>query len=377
MKRALGLMLLLAAAACGGAGAKSGLAKLSDADRARAALEGKDAQVLAPQVFAEGDQALRAAREAEKAGDREAAELYAERAVASYQHAVMLARLARATEARTLSEDALAKKSDEVTRFSAARLAAEREADDLERQIKIQREAIAPTASGPADPAREKARLVAAHSLAVQARLLCSAARLVSDKAPGLTEAETATGDLEKKLASLGPKEAAPIDAASRARAACLGALTKARRASASPDPDAADTLFGELSRSADPKSPERLAPSRDERGIVVTLHGVFKGEALTPEATATLKDLGRVAAAHPTFSVQVVVHDAAAPSANEASADARRGDAVAKALHDGGASSAKTKVEQAGARIPLFDPADAKRREKNARIDVVFVSAS
>ena len=54
--------------------------------------------------------------------------------------------------------------------------------------------------SGPADPEREKARLVAAQSLATQARLLCSAARLVSDKAPGLSEAETQLADLEKKV---------------------------------------------------------------------------------------------------------------------------------------------------------------------------------
>ena len=77
----------------------------------------------------------------------------------------------------------------------------------------------------------------------------------------------------------------------------------------------------------------------------------------------------------HPTFAVQVVVHDAAPPSAAESTADARRGEAVVKALHDGGA--AKTKIEQAGARGPLFDPSDAKRREKNARVEIVFVSAS
>lgn len=360
----------LALAACGGAGAESPLARVSEADRARAALEGKDAQVLAPQAFAEGDQALKAAREAEKAGDHEAAELYAERALAAYQHAVALARLARATDERTQAADALAKKSDEAARFGAARVAAEREADDLDRQLKIQREAIPPAASGPADPAREKARAVAAQSLAMQARLLCSAARLVSDKAPGLAEAEAAVTELEKKLDA----KPAPIDAASRARAGCLGALTKARRAGPSPDPDAADTLLGELSRAADPKSAFDLAPSRDERGVMVTLQGLFKGDALTPDGATALKELGRVAAAHPTFAVQIVVHDA---NASETSGDAKRGDAVAKALHEGGATAAKTKVEHAGTRAPLFDPADAKRRAKNARVEIVFVSAS
>ena len=366
-----GLVLGLAVAACGGAGAQSAISRVTEADRARAALEGKDAQVLAPQAFAEGDQALKAAREAEKAGDKEGADLYAEHALAAYQHAVSLARLSRATEEQAKAQEALAKKNEEAQRFGAARVAAERDADDLDRQLKIQREAIPPSASGSADPAREKARTVAAHSLALQARLLCSAARLVSDKAPGLAEAETAVNDLEKKLDA----KPAPIDAASRARAACLGALTKARRTGTNADSDATDTLLGELSRAADPKSPFDLAPSRDERGVVVTLRGLFKGDSLTSEATNALQELGRVAAAHPTFAVQVVVHDAAPPSAAESTADARRGEAVVKALHDGGA--AKTKIEQAGARGPLFDPSDAKRRERNARVEIVFVSAS
>jgi outer membrane protein OmpA-like peptidoglycan-associated protein len=199
----------------------------------------------------------------------------------------------------------------------------------------------------------------------------------VSDKAPGLAEAETAAADLEKKLAS-DPKPA-PIDAASRARAACLAALTKARRSTGGTDSDASDSLLGELSKSTDANATHTvdLAPARDERGVVVTLRSIFKGENLTPEAEATLKDLGRVSSAHPSFGVQVVIHDASTPSTNESALDAKHGDAVAKALTDAGAASAKLKVEQAGARSPLFDPADAKRRDKNARVEVVFVSAS
>ena len=371
--RSFGLLAACALVACGGAGAQSGIARVTEADRARAALEGKDAQTLAPQAFAEGDQALKAAREAEKAGDPEAADLLAERALAAYQHAIAVARLARATDEQAQASDVLGKKLEEAQRFGAARKSAEREADDLDRQLKIAREAIQPQASGPADPARERARVVAAQSLATQARLLCSAARLVSDKAPGLGEAETQLSELEKKLGAA----PAPIDAAARARAACLGALTKARRAGANPDTDAPDTLLGELSRAADPKSPFDLAPARDERGVVVTLHGLFKGDALTTDATTALKELGRVAAAHPAFGVQIVIHDATPPSSAESSADTKRGEAVTKALTEGGAAAGKTKVEQAGARAPLFDPTDAKRRDKNARVEIVFVSAS
>jgi flagellar motor protein MotB len=370
--------LLALAIGCGGAGAST-VVKVSEAERTRAGLQGRDAQTLAPQAFAEADQALRAAKEAERAGDTAAAELHAERAVAAYQHAVALARLARATDEALQAKEALARAVEQAQRYGAARKAAEREADDLEKQLKVAREAERPGSSGPADPDRERARLVAAQSLATQARLLCSAARLVSPQAPGLAEAETAAADLEKKLEA-SPRPA-PIDAAGRVRAACLTALTKARRAG-TPDSDQADALLGELSRSTDPKakSTTDLAPSRDERGVVVTLRSLFpagKTEKLTTEGETALKDLGRIAAAHPTFSVQVVIHDAATPSAADVALDKKRGEAITKALAEGGASSAKTKVEQAGARAPVFDPADTKRREKNARVEIVFVGGS
>jgi outer membrane protein OmpA-like peptidoglycan-associated protein len=341
----------------------------------RTSLQGRDAQTLAPQPFAEAEQALARAKAADKAGDALAAELHAEHAVAAYQHAIALARLARATEEETASSAALARAVEEAQRYAAARKAAEREADDLDKQLKIAREAERPGASGPVDPERERARLVAAQSLVVQARLLCSAARLVSAQAPGLAEAENAVADLEKKL-DAAPKPA-PIDAAGRARAGCLTALTKARRAGAEGS-DQADALLGELSRAADPKAKTTLdlAPTRDERGVVVTLRSIFKGDRLSPEGETALKDLGRIASAHPSFGVQVVLHDASAASADTSLAK-RRGETIAKALADGGASPAKTKVEHAGARAPVVDPSDAARRDRNARVEVVFVTGS
>jgi flagellar motor protein MotB len=372
MRRGLAIGIACLAIACGGA-ATSTVAKVSEAERTRASLQGRDAQQLAPQAFAEAEQALLAAKDAERAGDHTAAELHAERAVAAYQRAIAIARLARATEEETSAKEALAQAIERGERYAAARKAAEREADDLDKQLKVAREAERPAASAPADPDRERARLVAARALATQARLLCSAARLVSPQAPGLAEAEAAATELEKKLEA-SPKPA-PIDAAGRARVACLAALTKARRANTG-DPDQADALLGELSRASEAKAKAgvELVPSRDERGVVVTMRSLFKGDALLPEAKTTLEELGRVAAAHPTFGVQVVIHAAKPPSAAEAAADKKRGDAIAKVLVDAGANADKTKVELAGARAPVFDPDDAKRRHKNARVEIVFV---
>lgn len=348
--------------------------RVADAERTRAALAGKDAQTLAPQAFAEADEALRAAKEADAKGDSTAAELQSERALAAYQHATAVARLARAKEDEIAAKAALGKAAEQAERYGAARRSAEREADDLDKQLKIAREAQSPAASGAADPEREKARLVAAQSLATQARLLCSAARLVSEKAPGLAEAEAAVTDLEKKLEAA-PRPA-PIDLAGRARASCLSALTKARRAG-TPENDPADALLGELSRSrvAVVEGAEKstdLAPARDERGVVVTMRGLFQGDKLSNGAAETLKELGRVAAAHPDFAVQVVMHAATAPGANDAAAEKKRGETVTKALADAGAK--RTQLELAGARTPVFDPADTKRRAQNARVEIVFV---
>ena len=340
----------------------------------RAGLREKgDTSSLAPQVFAAAEEELKLAKAAQAQGDTATAELHADRALASYNHAIAVARLARATREEASASEALAKATKEANDFAAQRKAVDHEADDLEKKLRVARDAQLPPSSGAADPERERARVVAAQSLVTQARLLCGAARLVSPQAPGLAEADTAVTTLEKQIEA--GKTALTIDPAARARAACLASLTKARRP-ATTDGDRTDTLLAELSQAGDPKRKANdYTPLRDERGVVVTIRSAFKGDKLAAETESSLKDLGRVAAAHPTFAVQVVLHDAHAPNAAEAAANQKRGEAAAKALVDGGATATKVKVEQAGARAPLVDPRDAQRRERNARVDVVFVS--
>ena len=369
----LGLSLALLAG-CAGANT-SGLARVNEADRMRGGLVGHDVEKLAPQAFAIADQELKLAKEAQAKDDAPSAELYAERALAAYGHAIALARLARATQEEAAANEALAKATAEASAYATQRKAVDHEADDLEKKLRVAREAQLPLASGTADPERERARVVAAHSLVVQARLLCSAARLVSAQAPGLPEAETAVSSLEKQID--GGKSPVAIDPAARARVGCLSSLTKARRPSTS-DVDKTDALLAELTQARDPKkgAAADLTPSRDERGVVVTMRSIFKADKLSTEAEGSLKDLGRVAAAHPTFAVQVVLHDATTPSAAETSANQKRGEAIAKALADGGLAAVKVKVEQAGARAPVVDPKDPRHRERNARVEIVFVGA-
>jgi hypothetical protein len=114
--------------------------------------------------------------------------------------------------------------------------------------------------------------------------------------------------------------------------------------------------------------------PARDERGVVVTLREAFRGVELTEAASARLQELGRVAAAHPRFAVQLVVHDAMAIASDGDSADSKRAAAAVQALVRGGVSDSRLRAEIAGSRLPVVDPSDTKARGRNERLDVVFV---
>ncbi|MEO6572496.1 MAG: hypothetical protein ABIP89_01565 [Polyangiaceae bacterium] len=369
MPRTLAILALvapIASAGCGGAQHPSGSA-MGDMDRARTSPGAREGAELAPQTYGAAEDARKRAHAAADAGDDIAAGLYAERALAGYQHALIQARLARATVAEGEAASALSNADNEARKTTQARTAIDREGDELDKKLKIARETLAPSPSGPADPTREAARLVAARALAVQARLLCGAARLLSPTLPNLTDSEKDLAELEKKLES-SPKPA-PIDPAARARSACLSVLTRARRGAEKASVGQADGLLTELSATG------AWAPTHDERGVVVTLRDAFKGAALTPAADTKLKELGRVLAAHPGFAVQVVLHDAAPPTAQETATDAQRAEASVKAIASGAGSADKVKAEIAGARSPIVDPSDTRHRARNARMDVVFVT--
>ena len=197
---------------------------------------------------------------------------------------------------------------------------------------------------------------------------LCGAAHLIADGARGLSDADEEVRHAEERVAkSAGP---APIEEAATARARCLDVLTRARRALGD-DASGADSLLAELS-AAGGWDPARC----DERGVVVTLRGGVRGGAeVTPEATAKMKELGRVAAAHPTFAVQLVVHDAQTPAPQDPT-DRKRAQAAAQALLAGGAGASRVRQELVGARIPVVEPSDPTTRGRNERLDVVFVNS-
>jgi hypothetical protein len=299
-----------------------------------------------------------------------AATLHAQRALAAYTHALVVGRLARAATEQADAQKALDDTTTQDQTVEASRAQLEHDAQDLEQRLRIARDRLMPAASATAPADREAARQVAARSMAVEARLLCDAAQLVTADAAGsagLPDAVAEVGKLEDRLAK--GASPAPIDDAARTRARCLEVLTRARRA-AGDDAGAADTLLAELSASGG------WAPARDERGVVVTLHDPFQGAALSTDTASRLKELGRVASAHPGFALQVVVHDAQPPRPKDAT-DGKRADAATQALVAGGAASGKLQTELAGARAPLVDPADGKARPPNERLDVVFIASA
>jgi flagellar motor protein MotB len=351
-------------AACGGAPIHA--AALGEAERVRLSPGAREGAELAPETYARAEQERELARRADASGDEVGSALHAERAIAAYGHALVVARLARAG-----TELADAKKSLDDARaqgqmLDASRAKLDEDAAELEKRLQIARERLLPAPSAATSGEREAARLSAARSLAVEARLLCSAASLVASDAAGLAETAADVAKLEQRLKDRARAQPAPIDDATRVRALCLDVLTRARR-TAGGDDGRTDALLSELSASG------AWEPARDERGVVVTLRGLFRGARLTDGGMSKLKELGHIAAAHADFAIEVVVHDAQPPAETD-DLDARRAAAALEALIAGGAAAPRVKTELAGARAPVADPNDAKGRARNERLEVVFV---
>ncbi|HEX6276713.1 MAG TPA: hypothetical protein VFZ53_26905 [Polyangiaceae bacterium] len=320
----------------------------------------------APQAFARAEALRRRAEEAHDAGQPATAQILGEQALAAYQRTVTLDRLRRAELRAGEAEAALAAREREIAAEQARERALDADARAVELRLKVAREALPLPKSGPAgSPEREKARAQAARALATQARLLCSAARLLEPKRPELAAAFKKLDELDQRLASGGP---APIDDARERHGACLRELTQTRRPATQRNPAGAgtDTLLARLSNAS-------LEPSRDDRGVVITLRLPFgKDDQLKGEAKTRLTELAGVAKANPAFPVQVVVHSGTKlPAARES----LRADRAAEALREAGAPSVD--AHAVGTTLPGLDPARSGGAERNERVEVVFVSPS
>jgi len=360
MKRIPVLFALLISAACGSPPPPP-LASLDAANAVK--MRALAAQPAVPDAIKEGDEQSARAREAQRAGDTLLADLYAERAMATYARAEALSRLAHADKALSDNSAALNRSEEERRALHAERIQAETRGAELERELIVLKDSAVPESSGKADPKREAARLVAANSLALDARLICGAAKLVGATTNSIAALENELASIERTLESRKTPGGPAIDAAGRLRAKCLALLTSTRRASSENSVSKTDALLSEISASA----LGRFLPSRDERGIVLRLSPMP-----ATEAKQVYREVARVSTAHPDFALQIVQHDST-PTPNEA----QRLESIVSALAEAGVDRARIASVAAGMRAPLADPTNAAKRPQNARIEIVFVSAS
>jgi len=337
---------------------------MREVDSARASAAVQEAARVAPQAYADAELRRTQAEAAFNEDDQPSAQILSEQALAAYARATVQARRVRAQTTLADEQNRLAKATAQQADLDAQEQRFLLEAETLETRLKVARDAEPLAASAPASAEREQARLAAAKALLSQAKLLCLSARLLEPNREGLQPLIGKLGELSSKLGT----PPVPIDDAISVRSSCLRELTLARRPATQKAPEAGvtDALLSDLSNAS-------LLPFRDDRGVVVTLRGLFSTkDQLSPDGTTKLDLLGKVAKAHPEFPLLAVVHGA---RGNATAADAAQATAVAEALKKAGASRVET--DAAGGAEPVLDPARPGASERNTRVEIVFVSPS
>lgn len=341
-----------------------------------------DARTSAPTAYAHADKLRDESRAAFDAGDVAGAQILAEHALAAYEHALIYARIARAEGEAKDADAALAKSQQEVATLDSEQARVSAEVTALEARIRVSKDAQPVTASGTATGEREVARLAAARSLVLEAKMLCTGARLLLPSLPQgtpppvgaperpalLSQLDEAELFVTKTNESIAAGGLAPIDLATRARAACLSALTNMRRSmtTSAQAPGAGDALLGDISAT------RLFTPFRDERGVVVTMRDVFSGDKLTPNATKGIEALGRIAKTNRGFPMAAIVHQEKEPTGKDDAAAKARADALTAAFRTAGVAAIN--VLEAGTAAPVVDPRSAERK-RNARVEIVFIT--
>ena len=337
---------------------------MREVEAARASAAVQAAAKSAPQAYADAELRRTQAEQAFAADKVASAQILSEQALAAYTRATVQARLSRAQAALADEQSRLTKATAVQADLDAQQQRFLLEAEALETRLKVARDAEPLPVNTPASAEREQARLAAVKALLSQAKLLCMSARLLEPNREGVAPLLSKIEDLNGKLRT----PPAPIDDAVTSRSGCLKELTLARRPATQKNPagGASDALLNELSASS-------LLPFRDDRGVVVTLRALFNAkDQLNAEASTQLDTLGKVAKAHPEFPLLAVVHVA---RGNASTRDAAQAATIAETLRKSGAP--QVAAETAGSTLPILDPARPGANERNARIEVVFVSPS
>ncbi|HWO11910.1 MAG TPA: hypothetical protein VNN80_20595 [Polyangiaceae bacterium] len=343
------------------------MARAAEVGASPAAVE---AETWAPQAHGHAKQLEQRAEEALAEGDAARAALLAEQAIAAHEHAWVLTRLARAERRRLSAEAELTEQRRALEALQAEQQRLSAEAAGLELQVQAAGGALPAAARATSTAERQPARRQATAALATQARLLCVGVRLLGE-ASRVEQLVARLDELERSLAS--SPASAPLETAASLRADCLAALSEVRRrnvapaaqapraaASARHAPPPADVVLDQLSAIG-------ATPSRDERGVSVALRSLFGGDGnLTADARQELASIAKVVDAHPDFPLMLVGHGDGRDMARQLAAlqtELGRNGAVA------------VEVQSAGDRLPLLPPSSAAARERNARIELIFVA--
>ena len=365
MKR---LALVLLISGCAATGPRS--AVLKSLDDARVSPAARVAEQRAPQAFARAEGLRERAEAAEAAGDATSAQILGEHALAAYERAVVLSRLADAEARRGEVEAQLKGAELELGALDEQQRRVLSETENLELRARVLRDALPLPSSAKSTPERERARFEAARALALQARLLCASARLLEPSRGALEpltrELDALDARFSAKAQSANDGKPSPLDEATRLRSRCLSELSEVRRPKTlqAPAASGSDQLLEELSNAT-------YAPVRDDRGVVVTLREAFsESPALSASAEQKLAALGRVAAAHPDFPVLVVLHTA---GTSRVERDEERLTLAVGALRTAGATRIASTV--GGNRTPAVDPQRPGAAKRNERLEIVFVA--
>lgn len=346
---------------------------LTEIDAVRETPAVAEAQQLAPTVHAKAEKLRAEAELAYEAEDLAGSQILAEQALAAYEEAVAVARVARAEERRVAALAEIEDKRGRLTTVDAKLQQVEAAVRAADKRLEALRELEPVTPSGPANRERDKARAAAVATLRLEAQLLCGASELLArtraadegfarpDEA--LKKATESLGKLEATLS--GEPTAAPIDQARRARADCLAALSAVRRAKGG-----TATHHGDSDRLLAAASSRSLGtPRRDDRGVVLTFRSIFDRDDLNPSGSEAVAAVGEIAAEHRGFPVMVILHHA-----SDDAAWRRRGAALVEALRSELGAERVADPVSAGGADPLVDP-EGRYASRNERIEIVFVS--
>ncbi|MEY4548577.1 MAG: hypothetical protein RL685_4772 [Pseudomonadota bacterium] len=361
----------LALAACAHTPRSALLDKVSEM---RGAPASKEAETWAPQVHAHAIELEKRAQQAQAAGDVPAADILAGGALAAHEHAWVLARLARAERRQLAAQAELDEQRRALSELQTQEQRLRAEAADLELRARVVKNALPLAAHEAASPERAEARRKAAAALATQGRLLCVAARMLGE-ADAIKEPLARLDELDRELEA--GKGTRALETATELRSQCLRVISGVRRRQSRASEPArnvagtpvvgsvpADLVLAELSAAGQ-------GPARDERGVAVVLRDVFGSDgSLSAAGRAQLQRLGETAKAHPDFPLLLVGHTSG--SAARPAMDRQLATLTSELQ---GLGIERVAAHDAGARQPLLPPQLPRARERNQRIELVFVA--